>query len=172
MGFSFLIISACLIFGIVAALASQRPELLPEIGKSLKDAREKTDVKSFSPRKTLFIIGPSAKHPACAMQRRLLRPALAALIREDVSVMEVYGNATPRKNGELMKWLDPSLLRLAMNAEDGFFIIYVDASGKTRFRNEAPMVTSDILQLSGLEILHGETPASDKSVVLKKLRAA
>jgi len=169
MGLSFLVISACLIFGIVAALASQRPGLLPEI--TLNHVR-KPDLKSFSPRKTLFIIGPSAKHPACRMQRRLLKPALAALIREDVSVMEIYGETTPRKNGELMKWLDPSLLRHAMDAEDGFFVIFVDNDGKTLFKNAAPMVTTDILSQARLGIHPSPAIGNRKSIVLKKLSAA
>jgi len=171
MGLSFLVISACLIFGIVAALASQRPGLLPEIGRTLNHVR-KPDLKSFSPRKTLFIIGPSAKHPACRMQRRLLKPALAALIREDVSVMEIYGETTPRKNGELMKWLDPSLLRHAMDAEDGFFVIFVDNDGKTLFKNAAPMVTTDILSQARLGIHPSPAIGNRKSIVLKKLSAA
>lgn len=171
MGLSFLVISICLIVGIVAALASQRPGLLPEIGKTLNQVR-KPDVKSFSPRKTLFIIGPSAQHPACKIQRRLLKPALAALIREDISVMEVYGEATPLKNGELMKWLDPSLLRHAMDAEEGFYVCYVDASGKTVFKNAAPMVTADILSQACLEIGPAIPSGQRKSAVLKKLSAA
>jgi hypothetical protein len=170
MELTFAIIATCLVFGFVAALASFRPNLIPEIGSSLRNAET---VRKFSPRNTLFIIGTGANHPACRMQRRLLKPAIAALIREDVSVMEVYGDATPRQNGDPIDWLDPALLRHALNAEDGFYVIYVDDDGKTLFRSEAPMVTSDILHRARLDI---SSPARAgrirKNDVLKKLRAA
>lgn len=170
MELTFAIIATCLVFGFIAALASFRPNLIPEIGTSLRNAET---VKKFSPRNTLFIIGPDANHSACRMQRRLLKPAIAALIREDVSVMEVYGDATPRQNGEPMSWLDPALLRHAMDAEDGFYITYVDDDGKTLFRSEAPMVTADILRHARLDIAAPARPTtSRKNAVLKKLRAA
>ena len=170
MELTFVIIATCLLFGFIAALASFRPNLIPEIGASLRSAE---NVKKFSPKNTLFIIGPGANHPACRMQRRLLKPAIAALIRSDVSVMEVYGDATPRQNGDPMDWLDPALLRHALGAEEGFFIIYVDEAGKTLFRSEAPMVTSDILSRARLDIAApARGPASRKNAVLKKLRAA
>jgi len=170
MELTFAIIATCLVFGFVAALASFRPNLIPEIGSSLRNAET---VKKFSPRNTLFIIGSSANHPACRMQRRLLKPAIAALIREDVSDMEVYGEATPRQNGDPIDWLDPALLRHALNAEGGFFVIYVDDEGKTLFKSEAPMVTADILHRARLDIA---APARGgpgrRNAVLKKLRAA
>ena len=162
------IIATCLIFGIVAAVASFRPTILPD----LRSQFAKGDLKSFSPRKTLFIIGPCANHPACKMQRRLLKPAIAALIREDVSVIEVYGDDTPRKNGEPITWLDASLLRHAMEAETGFYVIYVDDDGKTRFRSEAPMLTVDVLSRAALDIKPPLKPAANKSAVLRRLRAA
>ena len=170
MGLSFLIIATCLIFGFVAAMASFRPAILPEIGAHLRRTRT---VNRFSPRKTLFLIGPAANHPACRMQRRLLKPAISALIREDVAVVEVYGDDRPRKNGEPIEWLDASLMRHALEADHGFYLIYVDADGKTSFRSEAPMVTADIMFRAGLDITpppHAKKPA--KSSILKKLRAA
>ncbi|MEX6632091.1 hypothetical protein [Hyphococcus lacteus] len=163
------IIATCLVFGFVAALASFRPNLIPEIGASL---RKTETVKKFSPRNTLFIIGSTANHPACRMQRRLLKPAIAALIREEVAVMEIYGEDTPRQNGEPIDWLDPALLRHALNAEGGFFVIYVDAAGKTCFRSEAPMVTADILNRAQLDITQPNQNARRKNAILKKLRAA
>lgn len=169
MELTFAIIAICLVFGFVAALASFRPNLIPEIGASLRQAET---VKKFSPRNTLFIIGSSANHPACRMQRRLLKPAIAALIREEVSVMEVYGDATPRQNGEPIGWLDPALLRHALNADEGFFVIYVDDNGKTLFRSEAPMVTSDILHRARLDIAAPPGGRGRKNAILKKLRAA
>lgn len=169
MELTFAIIAICLVFGFIAALASFRPNLIPEIGASLRNAET---VKKFSPRNTLFIIGPDANHSACRMQRRLLKPAIAALIREDVSVMEVYGQDTPRQNGDAIEWLDPALLRHALNAEDGFFIIYVDDDGKTLFRSEGPMVTGDILRRARLDISTPARVALRKNAVLKKLRAA
>lgn len=169
MGLSFFIIATCLIFGFIAAIVSFRPNLLPEIGANLRRA---DPVKQFSPRNSLFIIGPAANHSACRMQRRLLKPAVPALIREDVTVIEVYGEETPRKNGDPIDWLDPSLLRHALDAEHGFYIVYVDEAGKTRFRSEAPMVTADILRRACLDIPPPKGDGPAKSSVLKKLRAA
>ncbi|WDI32089.1 hypothetical protein PUV54_02650 [Hyphococcus flavus] len=169
MELTFAIIATCLVFGVIAAVASVRPNLLPEIGASL---RKTQTVKKFSPRNTLFIIGTYSNHPACKMQRRLLKPAIAALIRNDVTVMEVYGDDQPRQNGEAIDWLDPALLRHALDAEDGFYVIYVDADGKTLFRSEAPMVTSDILDRAKLDIATPVRGAKRKNPVLKKLRAA
>ncbi len=171
MGFSFLIIAICLVFGAVAAVLSFRPNFASEMTASL---RKTETVRKFSPKNTLFIIGPSANHQACRMQRRLLKPAIPALIREDVIVIEVYGSDTPRKNGEPIDWLDPALLRHAIAAEDGFNLIYVDPAGKTRFRSEAPMVTGDILRQARIDIGAPGDAASrpTKSKVLKKLRAA
>ncbi|MFQ5563049.1 MAG: hypothetical protein ACE5FO_05725 [Parvularculaceae bacterium] len=170
MGLTFFIIATCIVFGVVAAVASFRPSFLPEIGASLVKAKH--DLKRFSPRKTLFLIGPSANHPACRMQRRLLKPAIAALIRNDVTVVEVYGENTPRKNGEPIAWLDSSLLRHAMEAESGFFVIYVDDAGKTLFRSEAPMLTADILTRACLDITPPHRRAKPKSAILRRLRAA
>lgn len=169
MELTFAIIATCLVFGFVATVASVRPNLFPEIGASLRKAE---NVKKFSPRNTLFIIGTYANHPACKMQRRLLKPAVAALIRNDVTVMEVYGDDTPRQNGDAMDWLDPALLRHALNAEGGFYVIYVDAEGKTAFRSEAPMVTTDILARARLDIATPSRGLKRKNPVLKKLRAA
>jgi hypothetical protein len=169
MELTFAIIATCLVFGFVAAIASVRPNLIPEIGASLRKAET---VKKFSPKNTLFIVGTYANHPACKMQRRLLKPAIAALIRNDVTVMEVYGDETPRQNGEDMDWLDPALLRHALNAEDGFYVIYVDDDGKTLFRSEAPVVTSDILSRARLDISAPSGGKKRKNPVLKKLRAA
>lgn len=169
MELTFAIIAICLIVGFIAALTSIRPDLIPEIGASLRPA---TEVRKFSPRNTLFIIGPSAGHAACRMQRRLLKPAIAALIREDVTVMELYGDDTPRQNGDPIDWLDPALLRHALDAEEGFCILFVDQSGKTVFRSEAPMVTTDILGRAQLDISAPDRRAAKKNAILKKLRAA
>lgn len=89
--------------------------------------------------------------------------------------MEVYGDDRPRKNGDPVDWLDPSLLRHALGAEDGFFVIYVDENGKTRFQSAAPMVTADILRHARLEIDTPERAAASnnrRSSVLDKLSAA
>ena len=170
MGLSFLIIAICLIFGAIAAVLALRPTIASEISANLKKPET---VRKFSPKNTLFIIGPSTNHQACKMQRRLLKPAIPALIREDVVVIELYGLETPRKNGEPISWLDPSLLRHALAAEEGFYVIYVDPEGKTAFRSEAPMVTADILDRAKIDISSANTAAQPgKSKVLKKLRAA
>lgn len=168
MGLSFLFIFLCLVLGGAAAFALRGPASVPGLGASLKEA----ELKRFSPRKTLFIIGPSANHPPCRMQRRLLKPALAALIREDVTVVEIYGKDRPRKNGEELDWLDPSLLRHALGAEDGFYVVYVNEDGKTVLRSQAPMITADLLAKTGLDIPSAPSRGRKKSAILKRLRAA
>ncbi len=169
MGLTIAIAAICIAFGAFAAVAARGDFRMPDFAGLIGRA----DFKRFSPRKTLFIIGPSEDHSACRMQRRLLKPAIAALIRDDVAVIEIYGDETPRTNGEPMDWLDASLLRHAMTAEEGFYVIYVDDDGKTRFRSEAPMLTADILERAGLDTpaLRGRGGAR-KSDILKKLRAA
>ena len=169
MGLTLLIIAVCIIFGLAAWFAAQDPVRVGAIREAIRDA----EPKRFSPRRTLFVIGPSANAHACRIQRKLLKPAIATLIGADVCVIEVYGQNRPRKNGEPMQWLDASLLRHAMDAEDGFFVIYVDDAGKTLFRCEAPMLAGDILARAGLDA--GPLAAAGgkkKSLVLKKLRAA
>ena len=169
MGLTILIIATCLIFGAIAFAASRGPLSMPKVPKPFTAK----DMKRFTPKKTLFLIGPAPNHPPCRLQRRLLKPAVAALIRDDISVIEVYGDLPPRKNGEKIDWLDPSLLRHAMDAEEGFYVIYVDDDGKTVFKSEAPMVTSDILERAGLGAASvGGSSAAKKSLVLKKLSAA
>ncbi|MGE0408300.1 MAG: DUF4174 domain-containing protein [Amphiplicatus sp.] len=168
MGLTFLFIALCLICAGAGAFAMRRPSLIPHIGESLKGA----EIKQFSPKKTLFIIGPSANHPACRMQRRLLKPALAALIREDIAVIEVYGEGRPRRNGEEIDWLDASLLRHAMDAEGGFYVIYIDDAGKVALRSEAPIVTADLLARANPCIPAPRGAAKRSSAVLKRLRAA
>ncbi len=169
MGLTLLILATCVIFGAIAWFAARGPIPLDGIKAAIREA----EPKRFSPRNTLFIIGPTANHNACRMQRRLLKPAIAALIREDVSVIEVYGLARPTRNGEDMDWLDASLLRHAMDAEEGFFVVYVDQDGKTQFRSEAPMLARDIIERARLAV--GRGPGAEppkKSLVLRKLKAA
>jgi len=168
MGLTLLIVAICMIFGAIAYFAARGPLPVPDF----REAIRKTEPKRFSPRNTLFIIGPTANHNACRMQRRLLKPAIAALIREDVSVIEVYGQTQPTKNGEPIDWLDASLMRHAMDAEDGFYVIYVDDDGKTIFRSEAPMLARDIIDRARLGGDIGPGGGQKKSLVLKKLRAA
>ena len=169
MGLSVLFFALSVILGGVAWLAMRRPEVLAEIGATLKEA----ELKRFSPKNTLFIFGPTVNHPPCRLQRRLLKPAVAALIRDDVTVMEVYGDLTPRKNGEEVDWLDPSLLRHAMNADNGFWIIFVDGDGKALLRSQAPMLAADILERVGLEPpLPLTATGKRRSAVLRRLRAA
>lgn len=169
MGLSVLFFSLSVILGAVAWLAMRRPQVLAEIGATLKEA----ELKRFSPKKTLFIFGPSLNHPPCRLQRRLLKPAVAALIRDDIVVVEVYGDMTPRKNGEDVDWLDPSLLRHAMNADDGFWVIFVDDDGKSVLRSAAPMIAADMLGRIGLDAPAPFAPQGKrKSAVLKRLRAA
>ncbi|MEX0644869.1 MAG: hypothetical protein WD076_06145 [Parvularculaceae bacterium] len=167
MGLTFILIALCLLVAGLGAFAMRRPALLPRIGESLKGA----ELKQFSPKKTLFIIGPTVNHPACRLQRRLLKPAIAALIREDVAVMEVYGDERPRKNGEEIDWLDAALLRHALDAEDGFYVVYIDDDGKSVLRSQAPVVTADLLDRANLFITSSRG-SKRASAVLKRLRAA
>lgn len=171
MGLSLLIFAVCAIFGAVAVLATRVPLPDPE---NIRQSIRKVEPKRFSPTRTLFVIGPSANQHACRMQRRLLKPAVPTLILHDVSVIEVYGMARPRRNGDPMEWLDASLLRHAMNAEEGFFVIYVDDAGRTVFRNEAPMLARDILRRAGFDSGPdiNKKPPEKPSLVLKKLRSA
>ena len=168
MGLTLLIIAAALVFIAVGAVAARGPIELPDIPRPFG----KSALRSFSPRKTLFIIGPSANHPPCRLQRRLLKPAIALLIREDVTVIEIYGKGPARRNGEEIDWLDPSLLRHAMDAEDGFLVAYVDEAGKTVIRRPAPLVAADIFAHAGLSIDQVRSSAVRPSLVLKKLEAA
>ncbi len=169
MGLTLLIVAVCIIFGLAAWFAAHDPLPVSTIRAAIKDA----EPKRFSPRRTLFVIGPSANAHACRMQRRLLKSAIAALIAEDVSVIEVYGQNRPRKNGEAMQWLDASLLRHAMDAEQGFIVVFVDDEGKTVVRREAPMLARDIVECAGLRAARDpEMGGRKKSLVLKKLRAA
>jgi hypothetical protein len=172
MGIVLMISAVCAIFGAVAVLATRGPLPAPDIASAIKSA----EVKRFSPTRTLFVIGPGANQHACRMQRRLLKPAIPTLILRDVSVIEVYGMTRPRRNGDPMEWLDASLLRHAMDAEEGFFVIFVDDAGRTVFRNEAPMLARDILKKAGLASDAGggqdKGPPQKPSLVLKKLRAA
>ncbi|MBY0422416.1 MAG: hypothetical protein K2Q06_08940 [Parvularculaceae bacterium] len=175
---SLIVIALCVVFGMFAAYASRRPDaiaaVLPKLGHGLRAELTAARPKQFSPRRTLFLIGPSVNHAACRLQRRLIKPALAALIRDDVSVIELYGDEPARKNGAAIDWLDPALLRHAMEAETGFHLIYVDGDGKTAFRSSAPVVTQDLLERAGLI---GPAPGSRgfsrrNSAILKRLRAA
>lgn len=169
MGLTLLILAICVIFGAIAFFAARGPIDVSDLRAAIREASP----KRFSPRNALFIIGPSANHKSCRLQRRLLKPAIAALIREDVSVIEVYGLNRPTKNGEEMDWLDAPLLRHAMDAEEGFFVIYVDAEGKTLLRSEAPMLAGDIIERALQGVARGPQGGGRKrSLVLKKLRAA
>ncbi len=168
MALSVFFFTLSVILGAVAWLALKRPQVLAAIGATIKEA----ELKRFSPRKTLFIFAPTANHPPCRLQRRLLKPAVPALIRDDIVVMEVYGSEKPRKNGEEIDWLDPGLLRHAMSADDGFWVVYVDEDGKTVLRSAAPIVAADILVRAGLDAPRSAQAAGRKSAVLKRLRAA
>lgn len=168
MGFTLFFIAILLIFGGVAALAIKSGVDVVEVKNAIRDA----EPKHFTPRNALFIFGPSANHPSCKLQRRLLKPALAALIREDVTVMEVYGEGLPMKNGEGVDWLDASLLRHAMNAEAGFAVVYVDGAGRTLFRSEGPVLAADIFRRARLGENDRPGDGAKRSAVLRKLKAA
>ncbi len=172
------IILLSLAFGGAAAFAARRPDLasgfFPRLWAQLKSGFTASKPKRFSPRRTLFVIGPAVNHAACRLQRRLIKPALAALIRDDIAVIEVYGDEKPRKNGATMDWLDSALLRHALDAEQGFFLIFIDDSGKTAFRSPAPVITADLLAATGLKPVEVPQRGFSKrdSAILRRLRAA
>lgn len=171
MVFSIAVILVCLFVGATGVALANSGDLLTWLLKMFSRISNQ-GLKHYSPRNALFIIGPSAKHAACRYQRRLLKPALAALISKDVSIIEAYGNATPQMNGQKIAWLDSTLLRHGMNVETGFHVIYVDENGQTLFKSEAPMVASDILKKLNFAEPKSFSNSPSQSRVLKKLRTA
>lgn len=179
MEFALIAIAACLVIGGLAALISFRPDVLNDTPAApITDQSDHNDYirmknVQFSLNNTLLIIGPAPNHSACRMQRKLLKPAIPLLIREDISIIEIYGDASPRKNGEVLSWLDSSLLRHALDTHDGFFVIFVDATGKTRCRKKSPMLADMIADRTGLRIQApsklGESVQSD---IIRRLQAA
>lgn len=175
---SFAILAFCVAFGALAGYFNHRPDVAARVSSAISSVGKGDffahQSKQFSPRRTLFVIGAAPNHPACRLQRRLIKPALAAFIRDDISVVEVYGTAPALKNGASIAWLDPALLRHAMDAEDGFHLIFVDDAGKTAFRSLAPVVTHELLVKTGLrpEPQGPRTFSRRTSDVLRRLRAA
>ncbi len=181
-----ILLSISLLLGSIATLFAFKPDWLPALfsspsfeaegehkGIESKPVRGAKSPKEFSLQNTLLIIGPEVNHPACRLQRKLLKPTIPMIIREDIAVMEVYGSNHPRKNGETLPWLDQALLRHALNAEDGFFVVYVDRNGKTLFRKQSPMLAEMIADSAGIPITptHSPTP-THKSNILRRLQAA
>ena len=162
MELSFIIIAGCLAVGLVAAVTNARPNTIPDLSAGL---RPNERVRTFSPKNTLFVIGPAANTQACRMQRRLLKPGLPALISNDVHIIELYGDGAPKKNGETVDWLDPALLRHAMDVQDGFATIFVDEDGKTRLRSDAPVVMADVLRFfDGDEVRADDPQTTDHEI--------
>jgi len=87
--------------------------------------------------------------------------------------MEIYGDTSPRLNGNPMTWLDSSLLRHALDAHEGFFVIYVNSDGKTVFRKTSPMLTEMIAERAELAI-NPIVPKSipEQSDIIRRLQAA
>jgi hypothetical protein len=176
MSLSVMIFAGCLVFGGIAALAARSAFRWQAMLPDLDTIRDVASVKRFTPRNTLFLFGPVSSHPACRLQRRLLKPAIPTLIREDITIIEVYGEERPLRNGEAIDWLDPSLLRHAMNADQGFSIVFVDEHGRASLRSEAPVITGDILARVAPHdapmVLRKPATAKRNSAVLKRLKAA
>ncbi len=172
-------LAVCLVSGSVAALFSFQPDWLPTIEHAndddpalRADMAETVALRRFTLQNALIIVGPDANHRACRLQRRLLKSAVPFLIREDVTIVEIYGATSPRRNGEIMSWLDSSLLRHALEAETGFALIYVDASGRTAFRRASPTLADTIIDLMGLPITLPRKPQHrDPSPELQHLQA-
>lgn len=180
MEMTLIFLAISLIIGSIAAIFAFQPQWLPEIHQA-RDWKSsdhdhmvaETPMRSFSLSNTLLIIGPEKDHTACQIQRRLLKPAVPLLIREDVSIMEIYGLAAPRKNGEPLAWLDPALLRHALDAEDGFSIVYVGDDGKAVFQRRSPMLTEMIIDKARLNVALPIKPkAKKRSSILAHLQAA
>ncbi len=174
-----LIIAIFLIIGGLAALSSLNPHWFSERHRAIADfklggsASIKTKDGHFSLSKTLFIIGPSANHPACRLQRKLIKPTIPMLIRDDIAVIEIYGEHAPRRNGDVLDWIDASLLRHALGAEEGFFVVYVDQTGKTVFSKKSPMLTDMIAERANLHITPpNASPEIANSDIIRRLKAA
>ena len=161
-----LFIAIGIALGLFAAATTREPVVWPSSAHPMLTH----GFNQFSPRRTIFIFGTEPDNPGCQLQRRLLKPAVATIIGEDIRVIEVYANLPARQNGNEIKWLDPSLLRHAMDAESGFLLIYVDDNGQTALRSEAPVIAADIFEHAGLGA--PDTIEAAKSAVLKKLSAA
>ncbi|MEM9706142.1 MAG: hypothetical protein AAF850_08710 [Pseudomonadota bacterium] len=106
------------------------------------------DVRVFSPKRTVFILGPDASDQTCRIQRRFLKPVLAAFIRDEIAVVEAYGDDAVRRNGEPMGWPDAMLVRHALGAGEEFALILMDDDGRVAFRSERPVVGEEVLKRS------------------------
>jgi hypothetical protein len=80
-------------------------------------------------RRAIVIFGPEQNDVVCVMQRRALKPLLLRIRSLRISVIEVYGNAEPRKNGDLMDKADNLALRRALRARGGFHLFCLDDDG-------------------------------------------
>ncbi|MEL6111814.1 MAG: hypothetical protein AAFR20_03325 [Pseudomonadota bacterium] len=180
MELTLIILAFGLIAGSVFAMVAARPSWLPELRSALHWKAPAETIsppggtnRNFTLRNTLIIVGPQVNHATCRLQRRLLKPAVPMLIREDVAIIEIYGDGPPRRNGELLSWLDASLLRHALNAEDGFTLVFVGEHGKTVFRRQSPMLTDMIADQAGLSVTPApQKPGHQQSTVLRHLHAA
>lgn len=174
-----LIITFCLIVGGLAALTSFNTHWFSAHHEAVAEFKRNespninTKNGQFSVSKTLFLIGPSANHPACRLQRKLIKPTIPMLIREDIAVIEIYGDQAPRRNGDILEHIDGSLLRHAFGAEEGFFVVYVDEHGKTIFSKKSPMLTDMIAERTGLLLTPpNPSPEVANSHIIKRLKAA
>ena len=148
MGLSFFIIATCLVFGFIAALVSVRPNIVPELRANL---RRPEALKQFSPRNTLFLIGPGAIIPPAGCSAVLLKPAIAgADPRRCLGYGSLWRRQRRAKNGEPIDWLDPALLRHALNAEARFFHhLSLMTNGKTLLpQRSAHGDQADILRIA------------------------
>ncbi len=175
MEFAFIVIAVCLVVGGLAALSSGHQNIvengelrIPAQSGPLASLGKKQTL--FSLRNTLIIFGPKANHPTCRLQRKLLKPTIPMLIRDDIAVVEVYGNTPPRRNGDILPWLDASLLRHAFKAEDGFTILFVDQTGKAVFQKQSPMLSEMIAERTGLDLI--APPPRATSDIARRLQAA
>ncbi|MEM9169027.1 MAG: hypothetical protein AAGC56_05190 [Pseudomonadota bacterium] len=163
---------ALFLFAIYVALSVGWPRLGVSLRAAFRKAA-KRDLRRYSPKRTIFLFGPDEDHAACRLQRRLLKPALAALIREDVAVIEAYGAEPPRRNGVVMRWLDADVLRHGYDVADGFKVVYVNDRGRVAYASDAPVVGADLVKRAGLDGSAFAPPRqARRSPTLHRLRSA
>lgn len=107
---------------------------------------------NFNPARCLFLIGPEKNDPDCTDQRRAMKPLLQTMLDHDLSIVEIYGDRPPSRNGRVIEWLDTEILRQTMNAENGFHLVYVNDQGRASFHSIDPLSRQKIAVLLSLPL--------------------
>ncbi len=111
---------------------------------------------NFNPARCLFLIGPEKNDPDCTDQRRAMKPLLQTMLDHDLSIVEIYGDRPPSRNGRVIEWLDTEILRQTMNAENGFHLVYVNDQGRASFHSIDPLSSQKIAVLLSLPLIEEE----------------